>query len=1284
MVQFSGWNKSTRTWVPIGNYALNRFGHADWVESGTDYPMYRLTCTPGKKISVFAASWLEAKGLSGTKDIASFASSESGFGAGKEFLVYVPQPGVQGNVRFNGQGIGNNGHLFIYGHVPGTTFTVVDADTQGRLFSRSGTVGKGGFANIRMNATEFAALNKPAQGLRPYLKVTANHLVTVMVTNFNDNWMTFTPSVVLPNPIVRVTSDSDTANVGSQTCLTVLATNEGAGALTNGLLEVPLDSAVTYVSSDWSIAGMGAPQITTVPETGGQLLTWEGYTIPAGGRLEGTICFTVNPRRANNSIVKNRDFLSFPVLMRGLGTGVPVEQGGEFETFTGFSSVVLTVNDTAQTNVSGLAATPAGNSINVTWLTGREPDLSGFRVYRSTSGDGPFTRLTPTPIPGTGDALTGASYLYRDTPSNLGALYYYRLELIDDNGVSSFFGPVSVLAEDRTPPAAPTITNLVIGDGVTTMNVIGGDADGDLKGYQIFRSDVLTGTYTRLSQVLLLPGQTFTDSTAGNGRTFFYKAKAVDTNSNTSDFSAAVEAVMPSSASAVYTVAYEDQVGPGKNDWDYNDWVVQLRSEETFAQGGVSAVNVNLESVARGARYRNAFAFRFKANGPWNATVSIFADRNATEPLEVRELSGAGLVDLPIFADTVEALPPAVGDDFTNTLNRQNPSTLGRVARIAITLSNPAANPSQNRHRPPFDPYLTSQLGEVHQVNQEYPNSTEVVTFWPTSPLLGFNLDYVLAVPAADWRWPLENQKIWDAYPTVFARHMLSGRQTDASWYLAANRATNRTYNWFPYSTTKSSLAASAVGTGKALGPDIAPVANFGAPFVASPKAIDHIEGDGLADTIVLASSNDRVSLTDENGVARDGWPLTANSYRATAATGRLTPDSTPVLITGEERYDDLARVQVWDLGTTGTLRWEAVVGASVKSAPVIADLEQDGSSEVLVLTSEGQLHVFDASGNARAGSPVELGDPEWNDKNILLGGAPLVADIDLDGSLEIFAVTPSGLRVHGLNANLASLPGWPRTVASPLVGGLTAARVSGTGGLAIVAAELDGTLNSWDVFGRSNPGFPIELGVNVTAPVVAYADVISELEYLVVASTGGRVHLLLNDGTAAPGWPVEAGSEILASPVVGDLDGDAILDVLVGTTSGQVMAWTATGTLIESLVFKVPGAIQATPLLVDLDLDARVEIYIATSTGDLVRFESEAQSPLGGSLATAWASLTGISERNASSASLVLTAAPDIAQSGEEILQVLLGITTADEAKIYDVIFDGVLDAADVRVAAP
>ncbi|MBI1290661.1 LruC domain-containing protein [bacterium] len=1282
-VAFSGWNKATRQWTPIANYQLNRFGHADWVESGTDYPIYRLECTPGKKISVFAASWLEAKGLSGTKDIASFASSESGYGAGKEFLVYLPQPGTQNNVKFGGQAVGSAGHLFIFGHVAGTTYTVVDADTQGRLFSRSGTVAKGGYVDVRMNPAEFAALNKPSEGLRPYLKVSANHLVTVLVTNFNDNWMTFTPSVVLPNPIVTVTAGSDVATIGEQTCIQIRAVNAGSGSLTNGLLEVPLDPAVTYVSSTASIAGMGQPAITTNPDSGGQLLTWEGYTIPSNGTLDVSVCFSVNARRVDNSRVKNKDFLSLPALVRGLGTGVPTDQGGEFETFTGFSSAVLTVNDASQTNVSGLAATIAGTAINVTWQTGREPDLGGFKVYRSTSGDGPFTLLNTTIIPGTGDALNGARYQYTDRPSNLGLLYYYRLEMIDDSGTSSFFGPVSVLAEDRTPPAAPTIVNLLVGDGSVSMGITGGDADGDLKGYQIFRSDALNGIYTKLTPVLLNPGPVYTDNTAGNGQTFYYKAKAVDTNGNTSDFSGPVQAIMPSSSSTIYTLAYEDQVGPGKNDWDYNDWVVQVRSNETFAQGGVASVDVTLESLARGARYRNAFAFRFRANGAWSAEVRLYEDRNATDPFETRTSSGSGLVDLPIFADTYDALPPAEGDDFTNTLNRQNPSTLGRVARITITLASPTANPSQLRHRAPFDPYLTSRLGEVHQASQGVANSTEVVTFWPESPLLGFNLDYVLAVPSASWHWPLENQKIWDAYPNLFANYMLSGRQQSTTWYEAANRNSAKTYNWFPFATTKALRDSIQPSSLKLVGPAIDPVQSFGTPFVASLKAISYADPGSFADTIVLAGADGQVRLVDANGAPREGWPISANSFRATPAIGRLSADDgNPVLVTAEERYDGAARVIAWELTPEPILRWQFETGESVKSAPVIADLDGDGAGEVLALTSGGQLHVLHADGTPLTGSPVSVGEPVWNDKNILSAGAPVLADVDGDGRPEIFVVSPTGLEVHGLTASLGALPGWPRTLTSPIIGGVAASRVAGSNTFAIVGASLDGTLMSWDALGRVNPGFPVDLGAAVTVPIVCYRDEIADRDMIVATTTGGVVRLYGNNGAAEPGWPQVVEGEIFASPVIGDLDGDAIQDVLVVTMTGQVMAWRADGTLIDDFVYHVPGAVQSTPLLADLDGDSRTEVYLATATGDLVSVEANSASPLGPSVAFAWGSLTGVAETNASALALTIEPIPSVRATRDELVEVILGIAAPDVAnKIYDLNLDGVIDAADLML---
>jgi LruC domain-containing protein len=1138
-----------------------------------------------------------------------------------------------------------------------------------------------------MSDTEFAALNRPAQGIRPYLKVTANHLVTVMVTNFNDNWMTFVPSVVLPNPILTASTTVEQAVVGEQGCLSFVADNAGVGPLEEGLLEIPLDPAVEYDSAtlsitgvDKSIPGLGNPIIETHPTTGGQVLTWEGLTIPANGRLEGTICFTVRARRPDGSVVRNRDFVSLPVLVRGLGFGVPVAQGGEAELFTAQTSVVLTVDDASQTAVSGLAATPAGNTINVSWQTTREPDLQGFRVYRSTSGDGPYTLLTATLIPGRGDAVTGDRYTYTDRPSNLTALYYYRLEVIDTLGASSFVGPVSVLAEDRTPPTPPTLVINEIGDGRVVVRPQGGNEDGDLRGYWIFRSDAAGGVYTRLNTIVVPPGGTFTDTTVGNGRSYFYRARAVDTSDNQSAQGPAVEAVMPGRITAVHTLAYEDQIGPGKNDWDYNDWVIALSSEEIFAQGGVAQVNLDIEALARGARFRNAFRLRVRATGDWTATVDIMADRNATEPIETRQESGRGNVDIQLFADTTQALPPAVGDDFTNTLNRQNPATLGRVARVRITMANPAENPSSARHKPPFDPYLRSAIGEVHQVREGFPNSTEVVTFWPESPLLGFNLDYVLVVPGNNWYWPLENQKIWDAYPTVFARHMLSGRQIDRDWGNATNRLASKTYNWHPLGGGKSSAPADALAkilAGQTVGA-------YATPFVASPKAIVYTEASAPADSILLAGADERIRLVGGDGSAREGWPIVANSYRATPAVGRLSPvDANPVLVTAEERYDNAARVMAWELTPEPILRWQAEVGAAVKSPLVLADLNDDGEAEVLAITTAGMLYVFRADGTTYPGSPVSLGAPTWNDKNILMAGPPVVVDVDGDGRLEIFAAAPSGRQVVGLLSTLKPMPGWPRAVDGAILGGVALTRTP-AGEAAIATATTAGSVYTWDGLGRPLAPAPRSLGEPILAPVVAFRDELAGMDYLVVATSTGAVHLLSPTGILHAGWPQLAGAEVLASPVVADFNGDAEPDIMAVTVQGHVATWTLGADPIAELTVQLTGAIQATPVVADLELDSVLEVYIATALGDLLRLDGAAATPLTGALAAPWAGIGGGAGTNAPGADLALVPLATARANRAQVIDVLLGRVPATGADVqHDLNLDGVVDAADLFRAA-
>ncbi|HTP10901.1 MAG TPA: lamin tail domain-containing protein, partial [Anaerolineae bacterium] len=83
--------------------------------------------------------------------------------------------------------------------------------------------------------------------------------------------------------------------------------------------------------------------------------------------------------------------------------------------------------------------------VYVQWETASEIDTSGFFVARSSSANGPWTRVSDF-IPAQGDPLVGAAYNWIDTTTVLNQRYYYRLEVIDSNQEVTYYGPLSVVA----------------------------------------------------------------------------------------------------------------------------------------------------------------------------------------------------------------------------------------------------------------------------------------------------------------------------------------------------------------------------------------------------------------------------------------------------------------------------------------------------------------------------------------------------------------------------------------------------------------------------------------------------------------------------------------------------------------------------------------------------------------------------------------------------------------------------------------------------------------------
>lgn len=98
------------------------------------------------------------------------------------------------------------------------------------------------------------------------------------------------------------------------------------------------------------------------------------------------------------------------------------------------------------TAVELLSFTATGKlrSVILRWETASEMDVIGFNLYRSKTKDGLRKKLTAEMIPaqsGPG-SLGGALYTYKDKTAKPGVLYFYWLEVIEDEGGATLYGSV--------------------------------------------------------------------------------------------------------------------------------------------------------------------------------------------------------------------------------------------------------------------------------------------------------------------------------------------------------------------------------------------------------------------------------------------------------------------------------------------------------------------------------------------------------------------------------------------------------------------------------------------------------------------------------------------------------------------------------------------------------------------------------------------------------------------------------------------------------------------------
>jgi LruC domain-containing protein len=638
-------------------------------------------------------------------------------------------------------------------------------------------------------------------------------------------------------------------------------------------------------------------------------------------------------------------------------------------------------------------------------------------------------------------------------------------------------------------------------------------------------------------------------------------------------------------------VAYEDLKNVGWSDWDYNDFVVKIDARVgADSAGRLVSMEIDYESLARGAGYAERFVHDLPLEGGGIAMLSLFDSEG--NPLSHRTWEFDTNTNFTIFERTVEALPPNKGFFDTNTRSTQPGVVKGYRAKLTIYVNKPDANPLAALPPAPWDPYIYVYYTqqEVHLVAPGHMDNTQAVN------------------PLRDPRSPLVGYDL--PLAQTFAVGWRWPEEFQGVWrgypqytdYVGSGGTVRQAW-WKPENAVDKWLWAPGATWTQAQVEDGSSAEAVATRYFGAPVAAD-LNGDGWNEVIIGNLLGNQVEVYNVLGGQVAGWPRpTSGGIKAAVAVADLDGDGSPEIVAPAESGE----LYAWHYNGRAIEGWPAMLhaGYRVLATPAVGDLDKDGVQDVVVPLSDGKLYAIDAMGRGKQGWPVSIGDVADQYGSQVINSSPQLADLDADGNLEII-VGSTDKRIYVFNHDGSQrwiFPTGDMVLSTPSAGEIDKA----SPGLEIVVGSGDRYVYLLDAGGnllwRRPTGWIVR-----SSPAVADIDGDREVEIL-IGSDDDKVWAWHADGRLVTGWPQTTGADILSSPRVGDVDGDGSPDVVIGSDDAKVWAWHADGSPVNGWPQAMKLSIKGAPLLVNLDDDAVLEVAAADLGGEIGKWNVGATS---------------------------------------------------------------------------
>jgi len=170
--------------------------------------------------------------------------------------------------------------------------------------------------------------------------------------------------------------------------------------------------------------------------------------------------------------------------------------------------------------------------------------------------------------------------------------------------------------------------------------------------------------------------------------------------------------------------------------------------------------------------------------------------------------------------------------------------------------------------------------------------------------------------------------------------------------------------------------------------------------------------------------------------------------------------------------------------------------------SPAIADLNDDGTFDVVAGDMDGRMYIWNGSnGQLFSGWPITLSQS--------IASSPALANLAESTSLPEIVFGSDENKVYAYHIDGTLVEGWPQSTRGDVFGSVVCAELDGNEGLEVVASGMDGRVYAWH-----------------------------------------------SDGTPLPGWPMRLNTTAYASPAAGDLHGSGRMAVVAGGYDGQLFVF--------------------------------------------------------------------------------------------------------------------------------